>query len=57
MKSRIITLAICLVLVIGIIPMSVLAAENDDIVILYENDVHCEVNGYHLVCHKEKEIF
>lgn len=56
MKNRIIALAICLVLVIGIIPMSVLAAENDDIVILYENDVHCEIEGYSKLSAMKKEL-
>ena len=56
MKNRIIALAICLVLVIGIIPMSVLAAENDDIVILYENDVHCEIEGYSKLAALKNEL-
>ena len=56
MKNRIIALAVCLFLIIGILPMSALAAENDDIVILYENDVHCEVNGYSKLAALKKEM-
>ena len=56
MKNKIIALVVCVMLIVGIIPMSVLAAENDDIVILYENDVHCEIEGYSKLSAMKKEL-
>ena len=36
--------------------MSVSAINNDDIVILYENDVHCTVEGYSKLSAMKKEL-
>ena len=46
MKNRILSLLVCLFLLVGMIPISVSAEveKSDDIVILYENDVHCAVD-------------
>lgn len=46
MKKRFIAIIACLCLMICLLPVSVLAADNEDIIILYENDVHCAVEGY-----------
>ena len=43
MKNKVIATILCLILVISALPVSVSAIDNDDIVILYENDVHCTV--------------
>ena len=42
-KNKVIATILCLILVISALPVSVSAIDNDDIVILYENDVHCTV--------------
>lgn len=41
-----VTMTVCILLLIGILPISAFASKSDDIVILYENDVHCEIEGY-----------
>ncbi|MBQ6601148.1 MAG: metallophosphoesterase, partial [Clostridia bacterium] len=46
MKKRFIAIVACLCLMICLLPVSVFAADNEDIIILYENDVHCAVEGY-----------
>lgn len=56
MKNKILALVVTVVLLIGILPASVFAAESDDIVILYENDVHCEIEGYSKLSAMKKEL-
>lgn len=58
MKNKILSLLICLFLLVGIIPISVSAEveKSDDIVILYENDVHCSVDGYSRLSAMKKEL-
>lgn len=57
MKRRILTFALCLVLILSLLPGSALAAQNtEDIVILYENDVHCAVEGYTKLAALKKEL-
>ena len=57
MKKRIMTIILCIVLTIGVLPASVLAAKNtEDIIILYENDVHCAVEGYSKLAAMKKEL-
>ena len=46
MKNRILTIIMCALLLVGAFKVPAFAAVNDDIVILYENDVHCEIAGY-----------
>ena len=46
MKMKTVTMTVCILLLIGILPISAFASQSDDIVILYENDVHCEIEGY-----------
>ena len=34
------------ILLVCTLPISTFAVQHDDIIILYENDVHCELEGY-----------
>ena len=57
MKKRITALVISIFLVIGLCPTTVLAVQNkEDIIILYENDVHCAVEGYSKLAAMKKEL-
>ena len=57
MKKRIVSMILCALLVIGICPTETFAAQNtEDIVILYENDVHCAVEGYSKLAAMKKEL-
>ena len=56
MKRKITAFVVCLILIIGMLPMAVFAADNDNIVILYENDVHCEIEGYSKLSAMKKEL-
>ena len=56
MKHKIIAMIICVVLIVGIMPVSAFAQSSDDIVILYENDVHCAVEGYSKLSAMKKEL-
>lgn len=58
MKNKIFTVMMALFLVINLFPVSVFASElnDDDIIILYENDVHCEVTGYSKLSAMKKEL-
>ena len=47
MKKRIAAIVLCALLVVSVFPTATFAAQNnEDIIILYENDVHCSVEGY-----------
>ena len=57
MKKKIVMLFLCMLLVIGVLPQEVYAAKNtEDIVILYENDVHGTVEGYSKLAAMKKEL-
>ena len=56
MKKKIIAMVVCILLVIGVLPLSAYAANSDDIVILYENDVHCTIEGYSKLSALKKEL-
>lgn len=58
MKNRIISLILTMLIVIGLFPTSALAEEikSEDIVILYENDVHCALEGYSKLSAMKKEL-
>ena len=45
MKKRFLIVLFTVVLLIGSLPASVFAEQSDDIIILYENDVHCKIEG------------
>lgn len=56
-KVKFISALICILLLIGIMPFSAFSAQkSDDIVILYENDVHCEIDGYSKLSAMKKEL-
>ena len=46
MKKRIVTMLLAICLAVSCLAISVQASKSEDIVILYENDVHCAVDGY-----------
>ena len=56
MKNKVIATILSLIMVISALPVSVSAINNDDIVILYENDVHCTVEGYSKLSAMKKEL-
>lgn len=56
MKNKVIATILSLIMVICALPVSVSAINNDDIVILYENDVHCTVEGYSKLSAMKKEL-
>lgn len=56
MKRRIITVVLLALLMIGVSPKEAFAAKNtEEIIILYENDVHCVVEGYAKLAAMKKE--
>ena len=56
MKKRLIVIIVIVSLVICALPVSVFAEESNDIIILYENDVHCEIGGYSVLSAMKKEL-
>lgn len=57
MKKKIGMFVICFLLAIGIFPTTAFAEQNtEDIIILYESDVHCEVEGYSKLAAMKKEL-
>lgn len=56
MKNKIIAMIVCMILLIGVLPLSSYASNVEDIVILYENDVHCTIEGYSKLSAMKKEL-
>lgn len=57
MKKRFLSLLLCLGLTLGALVMPALGAPaGEDIVILYENDVHCAVEGYSKLSAMKKQL-
>lgn len=56
MKKRLLFVIVIMALLICSLPTSVFAQQKDDIVILYENDVHCEIDGYSAISAMKKEL-
>ena len=56
MKNKVIATILSLIMVISALTVSVSAIDNNDIVILYENDVHCTVEGYSKLSAMKKEL-
>ena len=55
--KKIILVVLSLILVLGMFPTVTFAeATSDDIIILYENDVHCAVEGYSKLSAMKKEL-
>ena len=56
MKKRLLLIFITVALLIGSLSVTAFAAQNEDIVILYENDVHCEIEGYSALSAMRNEL-
>lgn len=56
MKNKFIAVVVCALLLISALPLAVSATNTADIVILYENDVHCSVDGYSKLAAMKKEL-
>jgi 2',3'-cyclic-nucleotide 2'-phosphodiesterase (5'-nucleotidase family) len=56
MKNKMIAMVVCVLMILGIMPISAFASSNDDIIILYENDAHCVVEGYSKLAAMKKEL-
>ncbi|MBO5418083.1 MAG: bifunctional metallophosphatase/5'-nucleotidase [Clostridia bacterium] len=55
--KRFFALVLCVVTLISFMPLAAMAEKNgEDIVILYENDVHCAVEGYSKLAAMKKEL-
>lgn len=55
--KKIILVVLSLILVLGMFPTVTFAeATSDDIIILYENDVHCAVEGYSKLSAMKNEL-
>lgn len=56
MKKRLLFIIVIASLLICTLPFSAFAAQQDDIIILYENDVHCEIEGYSVLSAMRNEL-
>ena len=56
MKNKITAIILCVLLTLSVFPVWAFASNADDIVILYENDVHCAVEGYSKLSAMKKEL-
>ena len=56
MKKRLLLITVIVVLPVCSFPVSVFAEQKNDIVILYENDVHCEIEGYSVLSAMRNEL-
>ena len=57
MKKRITAIVLCALLMVCVFPTQTFAAQNkEDIIILYENDVHCAVEGYSKLAAMKQEL-
>ena len=54
--KKIIAMLVCMLLLVGVLPMPSFALNTEDIVILYENDVHCVIEGYSKLTAMKKEL-
>lgn len=54
--KKIIAMLICALLLVGVLPLPSFALNTEDIVILYENDVHCVIEGYSKLTAMKKEL-
>lgn len=55
-KKKLLLIVVIVALLICSLPISVLAEQQDDIIILYENDVHCEIDGYSALSAMRNEL-
>ena len=56
MKKKLLCIIAIVSLLICVLPISAFAAQRNDIIILYENDVHCEIDGYSVLSAMRNEL-
>ena len=56
MKKRILILFVVVAMLIASVQITVFAQQSEDIIILYENDVHCEIEGYSVLSAMRNEL-
>ena len=56
MKKKMAALIVCALMILSIFPITAFGANNEDIVILYENDVHCIIEGYSKLAAMKNEL-
>lgn len=57
MKKKLIAIFLCIILTVGFLPTVASAEKNqEEILILYENDVHCAIEGYSKLSAMKKEL-
>lgn len=56
MRKKFVLIIVCICLFVSYIPVFTTAESNDDIVILYENDVHCQIDGYSKIAALKNEM-
>ena len=56
MKKRLLIIFVVFAMLISFLTIPAFAKEQDDIVILYENDVHCEIDGYSALAAMKNEL-
>ena len=56
MKKRLLFIWVVVVLLIGSLTVSASAEQQEDIIILYENDAHCEIEGYSVLSAMRNEL-
>lgn len=57
MKIKVLALVLCVIIMLGTLGISTSATQNtEDIIILYENDVHGEIEGYSKLSAMKKEL-
>ena len=56
MKRKIIAIIVVMLLLVSTLPIFAFAVSDEDIVILYENDVHCAVEGYSKLAALKNEL-
>lgn len=56
MKNKITAIILCVLLTLSVFPVWAFSSNAEDIVILYENDVHCVIEGYSKLSAMKKEL-
>lgn len=56
MKKRFLFIIVMMAMLMGSLPISAFAKQKDDIIILYENDAHCAMEGYSVLSAMRNEL-
>ena len=56
MKKRFLFIIVMMAMLMGSLSISAFAKQKDDIIILYENDAHCVIEGYSKLAAMKKEL-